>query len=74
MKKDERAKGEKKMLDEYDFTKGERGKYSERYAERTNLVRLAPDLSRDFPSSESVDKALREYKKIVKKSARKDAS
>ncbi len=74
MKKDERGKGETEMLDEYDFTKGERGKYSECYAERTNLVRLAPDLSRDFPSSGSVDKALREYMRIVKKSARKAAS
>jgi hypothetical protein len=74
MKKDDRAEDEREMLDEYDFTIGERGKYSERNAERTNLVRLASDLSTDFPNSESVDKALREYIKIVKKSARKAAS
>ena len=74
MNKNQRPEDDDGMLDEYDFTKGERGKYAERYAERTNLVRLAPDLSKDFPNSESVDKALREYLKIVKESARKAAS
>ena len=74
MNKNQRPEDENEMLDEYDFTGGERGKYAERYAERTNLVTLAPDLSKDFPNSEPVDKALREYLKIVKKSARKGAS
>ena len=31
------------MLDDYDFSKGERGKYAKRYAERTNVVALDPD-------------------------------
>ena len=38
---------------------GVRGKYAARYAAGTNLVRLAPDVARAFPTEESVNKALR---------------
>jgi hypothetical protein len=47
------------MLDEYDFSKGIRGKYAKRYAEGTNIVLLAQDVADFFPDSESVNKALR---------------
>ncbi len=47
------------MLDEYDFSKGVRGKYAKRYAEGTNIVVLAPDVAEFFPDSESVNAALR---------------
>ncbi len=45
---------ENEMLPEYDFGKGVRGKYAQRYAEGTNIVVLSPDLARFFPDSESV--------------------
>jgi len=44
---------------EYDFTGGVRGKYAARVAEGTNIVVIAPDLARIFPTSEAVNKALR---------------
>ena len=47
------------MRDHYDFSKGERGKYSERFKEGTNLVLLEPEVAKAFPSSEAVNKALR---------------
>ena len=47
------------MLDEYDFSSGVRGKYSERYAEGNNVVVLSPDVAKVFPNSESVNRALR---------------
>ena len=47
------------MLDEYDFSKGERGKYAKRYAEGTNIVVLSPDVAEFFPDSQSVNQALR---------------
>ena len=31
------------MLEEYDFSKGVRGKYAKRYAEGTNVVVIEPD-------------------------------
>ena len=43
----------------YDFSKGVRGKYAERYAEGTNVVVLEPDVAKAFPTSEAVNKALR---------------
>jgi len=56
------------MRDEYDFTKGERGKYAKRYREGTNVVLLDPELRKSFPNDEAVNDALREYLKIRKQS------
>ena len=47
------------MLPEYDFSKGVRGKYARRYAEGSNVVVLSPDMSKVFPTSDSVNEALR---------------
>ena len=46
------------MRDEYNFEKGERGKYAERYKEGTNLVLLDPEVAKYFPNSKSVNRAL----------------
>jgi len=40
---------------------GIRGKYARRYRQGTNVVLIDPDLHEQFPDSESVNKALREY-------------
>ena len=48
MKKEEQTPDDADMLNEYDFSKGVRGKYAERYAAGTNLVVLAPDLAEAF--------------------------
>lgn len=45
------------MLDEYDFSEGERGKYAERFAKGSNVVVLSPDVAKSFPDSESVNRA-----------------
>lgn len=47
------------MKNEYDFSKGVRGKYAKQYAEGTNVILLDPDVAKAFPTSESVNKALR---------------
>ena len=50
------------MLPEYDFSKmkgGVRGKYVERYRTGTNVVLLDPDVAQAFPTSDSVNEALR---------------
>ncbi len=44
---------------------GVRGKYVERYRAGTNLVRLAPDVARAFPTEEAVNEALRLVLKIA---------
>jgi hypothetical protein len=48
------------LLPEYDFSSGVRGKYAARMAEGTNVVLIAPDLAKLFPTSEAVNKALRD--------------
>lgn len=40
---------------------GVRGKYARRYREGTNVVLIDPDLHQLFPSSEAVNRALRDY-------------
>ena len=50
------------MLPEYYFGKmqgGVRGKYVERYRTGTNVVLLDPDVAQAFPTSDSVNEALR---------------
>ena len=54
------------MKDEYDFSKGIRGKYAEQYKEGTNIVLLDPELRKSFPDDESVNKALRELLELKK--------
>ncbi|MDZ7669281.1 MAG: hypothetical protein U5Q16_07615 [Gammaproteobacteria bacterium] len=52
------------MRQEYDFSKGERGKFAKRYREGTNIVVLDPELRKSFPNDEAVNEALREYLEI----------
>ncbi|MDA1372878.1 MAG: hypothetical protein O2971_19280 [Proteobacteria bacterium] len=40
---------------------GERGRYTQRFRDGTNVVLLDPDLHEKFPDSRSVNSALRDY-------------
>lgn len=55
------------MLEEYDFSKGVRGKYAKRYAEGTNVVLLDPDVAEFFPDHDTVNDALRSLVRVIKK-------
>lgn len=59
------------MLPEYDFRKGVRGKYAKRYAEGSNVVVLSPDMAKVFPTSESVNEALRTLVLVGRKKTKK---
>ena len=59
------------MRPEYDLNElghPVRGKYAERYRQGTNLVMIDADLVTQFPDSDSVNHALREYLRISKSS------
>jgi hypothetical protein len=45
--------------DEYDFRYGSRGRHHRKLAEDGAVVRLDPDVAQHFPTSESVNDALR---------------
>ena len=47
------------MRDNYDFSKGERGKYVDKYKNGANIVVLDPEVAKAFPTSDSVNAALR---------------
>lgn len=53
------------MLDEYDFSKGIRGKYAKEYKKGSNVIILEPEVSEEFPTSESVNEALKYLVKII---------
>ncbi len=55
------------ILEEYDFSKGVRGKYAKRYAEGTNVVVIEPDVAKFFPDHDFVNQALRSLTGIIKK-------
>lgn len=57
------------LREEYDFSKGIRGKYAERFAEGSNVVVLEPDVAAEFESSQAVNRALRAYL-VAKKSGK----
>lgn len=74
MKKEAKTQSDPDMLDEYDFSKGVRGKYAKRFAEGSNVVVLSPDVAEVFPDSESVNEALRALIKIMQSRIKKLAA
>lgn len=61
---------EDELRPEYDLAKikgGIRGKYVDRYQAGTNLVILDPDVAQAFPTSESVNQALRLLMEIAQR-------
>jgi hypothetical protein len=59
------------LLEEYDFSKGIRGKYAKRYAQGTNIVVLAPDVAATFKNSQAVNEALRAFMKMGRQKGKK---
>jgi hypothetical protein len=66
MSKKSESKTEPEMRDEYDFSRGERGKYAARFAKGSNVVVLDPEVAEVFPDGEAVNQAL----KVLARSAR----
>ncbi|NEO70931.1 hypothetical protein [Moorena sp. SIO3H5] len=54
------------LLDEYDFSKGIRGKYAQIYSESSNIVKLDDDVAEMFPDEKSVNDALRALANIIR--------
>ncbi len=61
-----RKKADVAMRPEYDFSRGVRGKYASRYFAGTNVIILDPDVAEVFPTSDSVNKALRALAEIIR--------
>jgi len=61
------------MLPEYDFSRGVRGKYAERFTKDTIMVVLDPDVAAIFPDRKSVNMALRALGHVVRDHQRASA-
>ncbi len=69
-----KAKSRNEKVDElrpeYDLArllrKGVQGKYVDRYREGTNLILLAPDVAKVFPTEKAVNEALRLVIKLTR--------
>lgn len=61
------------MLDEYDFSKGIRGKYADRYSKGANVIVIDPDVAEFFSDSKTINNALRSIIPIIKQNLKKNA-
>ena len=62
MNQEDEAQLDDELREEYDaesLKHGVRGKYAQRLAHGSNVVRLAPDVAVAFPTEEAVNEALR---------------
>lgn len=63
--------GEWEMRAEYDFSDSRPNKYTQKFAEGTNIVVIEPDLVEFFPNTESVNNALRALASVFPQSRQK---
>ena len=59
------------VRDEYDFSKGVRGRHHEAYRKGTNVVLLEPDVADVFKDSASANRALRTIARLAREQAEK---
>jgi hypothetical protein len=71
MSRQSNDRNDPEMLEEYDFSRGVRGKYIERLAQGANVIGLDPDVAEIFPDSESVNTALRALAGIIQQQTEK---
>ena len=55
------------MRAEYDFSRGQRGKYARRYAQGANVIVLEPDVAKAFPTAALVNESLRALAAIIRR-------
>lgn len=55
------------VRDEYDFSRGVRGKHAPRYAQGTNVVVLEADVAKLFPTAGAVNDSLRALGGIIRR-------
>lgn len=69
--KQKRPRGERDtMRPEYDFSRAVRGVTAARYAQGTNVVVIDPDILDVFPTSASVNEALRALAPVLRQNRR----
>ena len=73
MRKGSSNRSSEEMLPEYDFSRGVRGKYAERFTQDTIMVVLDPDVAAIFPDRKSVNTALRALGQVVRDRQRTSA-
>jgi hypothetical protein len=67
MKKTVNKSASSEMREEYDFSRGARGKYVRRYAQGANVVVLEPDVAKVFPNTEAENSSLRVLASIFRR-------
>ena len=73
MRKGRSNRNSEEMLPEYDFSRGVRGKYADRFTKETIMVVLDPDVAAIFPDRKSVNTALRALGQFVRDRQRASA-
>ena len=60
-------------MEEYDFSKGIRGKYSKRFTEGTNVVVIDPDVAEYFFNTKAINDALRSIIPVIQQNVKRIA-
>jgi hypothetical protein len=55
------------MRAEYDFSRGVRGKFAQRFAQGGNVIVLEPDVAKVFPDAAAVNDSLRALAGIIRR-------
>jgi hypothetical protein len=66
MRKGRSNPNSEEMLPEYDFSRGVRGEYADRFTKETIMVVLDPDVAAISPDRKSVNTALRALGRVVR--------
>lgn len=74
MRKTTRSQPDPDLQDAYDFRRGVRGAYAQRFKKGSNVVVLSPEVAKVFPDSQAVNAALRALIKIASQQARAQRS
>ena len=74
MKKSSNSDRDRDMLEDYDFSKGVRGKYAKRFGQRSRAIVLDSDVAEVSIDAKSANEALRALANIIRQQSKRASS
>ena len=74
MKKSSNSDRDRDMLEDYDFSKGVRGKYAKRFGQRSRGIVLDSDVAEVSIDAKSANEALRALANVIRQQSKRASS
>ena len=74
MKKSSNSDRDRDMLEDYDFSKGVRGKYAKRFGQRSRAIVLDSDVAEVSIDAKSANEALRALANVIRQQSKRASS